>query len=517
MRNDVNWLTTGRGRTAVSRNGWFFPVWLLLSGLSAMFFLSGCRAVSFTMIPAFERPAEVAEFPTKFYLRDPNVQVSPEFEGYNPLYDPPKRFTSYWDRPILLANFEFLPEIQRIDQFAQNDFPALFTGVPAGALPVYSDIVLTKLVREMHDQKQSGQTFIADFCGRFYIETAENKKELLAEYRFSMEFIERQFFLFVFVPSEKSSRKVAKVVSGFDKPKPFYDAFFKQFVVDLAIRSINNNREKIVAVHKARAEIIQSEKADRQWALVVGVSKYRYPEEGLTPLAFADKDAESMYQVFIDNLNRSRGRTFFLINEYATKQKVMEELDKIASKMKENDLLTIYWSGHGYSRGDDIYLACHDTRISDAESGIRMAWLRDYLARKKVRRVLFISDTCHAGGIMTGFRGSRTDAVLEGSSAEQFGGWIFMLASEASRQAVEDKQWGHGAFTYCLLQGLKGAADGFEGAGNRDGVVTPAELRAYLTSRVPAETQSALGSAIHPLVSTDSANPKIWEVNINEE
>ena len=92
-----------------------------------------------------------------------------------------------------------------------------------------------------------------------------------------------------------------------------------------------------------------------------------------------------------------------------------------------------------------------------------------------------------------------------------------MLAAESDRQAVEDKQWGHGAFTYFFLKALAGEADGFEGSGKCDQIITPAELRAFLRYKVPVETQKSLGTAVHPLIQTNSANATIWDINIYEE
>ncbi|MCD6328372.1 hypothetical protein J7M28_12595 [bacterium] len=70
--------------------------------------------------------------------------------------------------------------------------------------------------------------------------------------------------------------------------------------------------------------------------------------------------------------------------------------------------------------------------------------------------------------------------------------------SITDRLAVEDSSWSNGAFTHCLLEGLSEKADGFEGAGPRDGAVTLGELRTYLNSMMPEVTLKALGSAIHP-------------------
>jgi uncharacterized caspase-like protein len=52
---------------------------------------------------------------------------------------------------------------------------------------------------------------------------------------------------------------------------------------------------------------------------------------------------------------------------------------------------------------------------------------------------------------------------------------------------------GHGVFTYALLEGLNGAADG-----NSDGKITVRELDAYLQDQVPELTKKYRGAPQYP-------------------
>lgn len=89
-----------------------------------------------------------------------------------------------------------------------------------------------------------------------------------------------------------------------------------------------------------------------------------------------------------------------------------------------------------------------------------------------------------------------------------------MVSADSDRQAVEHSSWRHGAFTHCLMQGLRGNADGFQSTGAKDGTVTLGELRAYLTTSMPDETQKVLGAAKHPLITTNSGDPSIWDLTL---
>jgi erythronate-4-phosphate dehydrogenase len=89
---------------------------------------------------------------------------------------------------------------------------------------------------------------------------------------------------------------------------------------------------------------------------------------------------------------------------------------------------------------------------------------------------------------------------------------VFMVSADADRSAIEHSSWRNGAFTHCLLDGLRGKADGFQSAGRQDGIVTLGELRSYLATAMPEETEKVLGAARHPLITTSSGDPDIWNL-----
>jgi len=66
---------------------------------------------------------------------------------------------------------------------------------------------------------------------------------------------------------------------------------------------------------------------------------------------------------------------------------------------------------------------------------------------------------------------------------------LIFTACEANELSAQNAKLdgGHGVFTYHLLEGLKGEADGF--AGNRDGLVSLGELIDYTTDAVKRVTR----------------------------
>ena len=70
-----------------------------------------------------------------------------------------------------------------------------------------------------------------------------------------------------------------------------------------------------------------------------------------------------MMKVFLNKLNWPRSRVKLLVNENATKSHIMRQITNVVSKMGENDMLTIYWSGHGFVNSSETYFACYDTQV----------------------------------------------------------------------------------------------------------------------------------------------------------
>ena len=70
-----------------------------------------------------------------------------------------------------------------------------------------------------------------------------------------------------------------------------------------------------------------------------------------------------------------------------------------------------------------------------------------------------------------------------------------LLPAESDQFATEFKELGHGLFTYALLQGMEGKADGSP----KDGKVTVYELRSYVDDQIPALSERYRGETQYPI------------------
>jgi len=289
-------------------------------------------------------------------------------------------------------------------------------------------------------------------------------------------------------------------------------------IASLSRPAVTTPIEKIAATTQRHDSLSAS--PGNRWAVCVGVSRYRSSGVGgLTDLPFAASDAR-MFSQWLLRAGWSADNIKCLTDEKATEKNVRIMLESWLTKAAANDIIVLYWAGHGFPDPEDperVYFACHDTDVRIPATGYRMDRIRTTLAERNARNVVVLADTCHAGKLVT--RGERGLSVVPGIQHMQNRnqvpkGWVFMVSAEADRQAVEHSSWKNGAFTHCLLTGLAGRADGFQSAGRKDGTVTLGELRAYLTTAMPDETQKVLGVAKHPLITTSTGDPDIWNLTL---
>lgn len=255
-----------------------------------------------------------------------------------------------------------------------------------------------------------------------------------------------------------------------------------------------------------------------KWAVIIGISKYKYTgKNGLTNLIFADDDAKA-FSYSLKKLEWPESHIKLLTNETATQRNIMIALESWLTKAGANDQIVLFWAGHGFPDPEDpekVYFACYDTDISIPATGYRMDKVRTALEERKSKNVIVLADTCHAGKLITRGDGSRGISIVPNIKQKNTPkGWVFMVGADTDRQAVEDSSWSNGAFTHSLVNGLNGAADAFQSIGPKDGIVTMGELRAYMNTNMPEETQKVLGVAKRPVITTSTGDPDIWNLTL---
>jgi len=261
-----------------------------------------------------------------------------------------------------------------------------------------------------------------------------------------------------------------------------------------------------------------------RWAIIVGLSSYENAgKNGLTNLVFADDDAKQFYQALLKQ-GWDKDHIKLLTNKQATEKNIKIALESWLTKAGKDDLIVLFWSGHGYpdpENPEKVYFACYDTDINIPATGYRMDRVRDVLEERNARNVIMFADTCHAGKLITrGEKGLSVRPYVEKLKKEQKSipkGWIFMVSAEADRKAIEHSSWKNGAFTHCLLKAMEGKADGYDSVDKKDGIVTMREIKEYMRSEMPDQTQKVLGVAKRPTITTSSGDPGIWSLSLESK
>jgi WD40 repeat protein len=150
-----------------------------------------------------------------------------------------------------------------------------------------------------------------------------------------------------------------------------------------------------------------------------------------------------------------------LVDQEATRANVLRELDALRARTEPRDVAILFLSGHGANERDtDAYhflphdadsRSFADTMISGEEIIFRMSNLG-------VRRMVFL-DTCDSGNVLGAqSRGGIVLAATVNEMTRAEHGLIVFTASGESQAALERRDWGAGAFTKALLEGLRGGA-----------------------------------------------------------
>ena len=93
-------------------------------------------------------------------------------------------------------------------------------------------------------------------------------------------------------------------------------------------------------------------------ALLIGVSEY---EPGLNPLPAATKDVEAMQQVLANPEIGGFDEVKVLVNPL--RQKMEEAIEILFDNRQKNDLLLLFFSGHGIKDQEgNLYFATRNTR-----------------------------------------------------------------------------------------------------------------------------------------------------------
>jgi len=259
----------------------------------------------------------------------------------------------------------------------------------------------------------------------------------------------------------------------------------------------------------------------RKFAVVIGVSEYKYNDIGLNNLNFADDDAAALNNWLRQTGGFNPQDILYMTNRDATLSAVRDSLNSFLTRATETDLVIFFLAGHGTPdpfNPRELYYLVYDSKVADLKNtGFPMKELKKIIDQKlKSKRAVFLLDTCHSAGLSgkkivvlkrkeksgKGERGVSEDDYDErelerveikndvsNATAQLFSssGRAVFTSSDTNETSRESTRWGggHGVFTWALLEGLRGNADS-----NSDKIITADELFEFARQKVRAETKS---------------------------
>nr|VFJ61827.1 MAG: WD domain-containing protein, G-beta repeat-containing protein [Candidatus Kentron sp. DK] len=216
----------------------------------------------------------------------------------------------------------------------------------------------------------------------------------------------------------------------------------------------------------------------RLYLLAIGISGY---DDEKLRLGFAAKDAQD----FARALEQQRGRGLYrevvvkLLAD-ADRGEVLDGLDWLRREVTEKDVGVLFLAGHGANDDDgDYYFLPRDA----GTRRLRRSAVAYFEVKKTLRnlagKALAFIDTCHSGNVMGGRRGVADINVIINDLAAAENGVVVFASSSGRQFSYEKSDWGNGAFTKALVEGIDGKANY-----TKDGRITINQLDLYLSERV---------------------------------
>ncbi|MCB9080251.1 MAG: caspase family protein [Lewinellaceae bacterium] len=198
-------------------------------------------------------------------------------------------------------------------------------------------------------------------------------------------------------------------------------------------------------------------------------------------LRFADQDARAMatsLQIAGEGLFGKKNVQVSLFTTDTSgqaispsRQNIEAAFNKVRSLAKPEDILVIYFSGHGvnYGAGDQgqFYYLTRDISSSDiSDEQVRKTrtisstelteWIKQIPAMKQV----FILDACNSGKVVVDLASGSKDLSASQVRAldrmKDRTGMFVLAGSAADKVSYEATQYGQGLLTYSLLEGMSG-------------------------------------------------------------
>lgn len=193
------------------------------------------------------------------------------------------------------------------------------------------------------------------------------------------------------------------------------------------------------------------------YLLSIGISDYPGTQNDLR---LPHNDAATMQWLYKEN---QQAQVCLLMNDKAKVSTIKKALQKMAAIATPNDIVVMFFSGHGIKGG----FVCYDGFLYYND-------IYSVIASCKSKNKMVFADACYSGAMRQGKRNAKVK-----SNVNKTNNVMFFFSCRSNEISIETSKMTNGFFTYALQHGLRGGADK-----NRDRIITAKELFGYVSAKV---------------------------------
>ena len=167
-----------------------------------------------------------------------------------------------------------------------------------------------------------------------------------------------------------------------------------------ALDAAGNTSLKKILINRSAAngnDIDFNPATAKNFLLVIGIDTYKYWK----PLSNAVNDSQDLKYVLTTKYTFEPENTILLNNEEATRKIIYEKFKELIGKIRGNDNLMIYFSGHGHYDASlkEGYWIPVDAQLNNDADYIPNSYLLSLLRRMEARHIFVVADACFSGAL----------------------------------------------------------------------------------------------------------------------
>jgi Caspase domain len=225
--------------------------------------------------------------------------------------------------------------------------------------------------------------------------------------------------------------------------------------------------------------------SEKKYAVLIGNGEFPQDPKVLPTLRCSVNDATAFNDVL-------RSPTYGLFDEtvvLADKRhhEILLELNKVLKRAEKNDLVLIYYSGHGKLNTTGIlHLATLDTQVGYIEAtSVSVVRIRELMDTCPSKKMILILDCCYSGRVAGAYLKGNVEDHLQQVAGGNDSRGIYLLTASTGVQVAQEKEGDENSLlTKYLLEGIREAKADFDD----DGLVTISDLFKYVSDTISLES-----------------------------